>query len=65
MQFSAIKNVLEGLSSLVLLPTGFGKSMIYQLASFILPGVTIIISPTVALIKNQQENLEEIVLQEL
>ena len=57
-QFSAIKNVLEGLSSLVLLPTGFGKSMIYQLASFILPGVTIIISPTVALIKNQQENLE-------
>tara|TARA_Y100001958_G_scaffold50641_1_gene33916 strand:+ start:1153 stop:5520 length:4368 start_codon:yes stop_codon:yes gene_type:complete len=57
-QFEAIRRVLEDKNSLVLLPTGFGKSMIYQLSSFILPGVSIIISPTVALIKNQQKNLE-------
>ena len=57
-QFEAIRRVLAKKSSLVLLPTGFGKSMIYQLASLILPGVTLVISPTVALIKNQQKNLE-------
>ena len=32
--------------------------MIYQLASLILPGITLVISPTVALIKNQQKNME-------
>jgi len=57
-QFNALKRVLEEKNSLVLLPTGFGKSMIYQLASLILPGITLVISPTVALIKNQQKNME-------
>ena len=57
-QFTALKRVLEEKNSLVLLPTGFGKSMIYQLASLILPGITLVISPTVALIKNQQKNME-------
>ena len=56
-QFEAIKRVLEDKNSLVLLPTGFGKSMIYQLSSFILPGVSIIISPTVALIKTNKRIL--------
>ena len=57
-QFTALKRLLEEKNSLVLLPTGFGKSMIYQLASLILPGITLVISPTVALIKNQQKNME-------
>jgi len=57
-QFTALKRVFEEKDSLVLLPTGFGKSMIYQLASLLLPGITLVISPTVALIKNQQKNME-------
>ena len=53
-QFEAIKGCLKTRTHLFFF-LGFGKSMIYQLSSFILPGVTIIISPTVALIKNQQK----------
>lgn len=52
-QKDAIKNVLNGNDSFVLMPTGGGKSLIYQLPALIMEGTAIIISPLIALMKNQ------------
>ncbi len=52
-QNKAIKNVIKGNDSFVLMPTGGGKSLIYQLSALILEGTAIIISPLIALMKNQ------------
>jgi ATP-dependent DNA helicase RecQ len=52
-QEQAILNVLNGNDSFVLMPTGGGKSLIYQLPSLIMDGTAIIISPLIALMKNQ------------
>jgi superfamily II DNA helicase RecQ len=59
MQLEAITKSLTGESSLVLLPTGAGKSLIYQLSAILLPGPVIVIDPTVQLINNQKVNLNE------
>lgn len=56
-QFEAIERTLQGKDAVVLLPTGAGKSLVFQLASLILPGVTIIIDPITALIDDQRDNL--------
>jgi ATP-dependent DNA helicase RecQ len=50
--------VLEGRDVLAVLPTGAGKSLVYQLASQLLPGVTLVVSPLLALMKDQVDTLE-------
>ena len=52
-QIAAIRAVAEGRSVLGLLPTGFGKSFCFQLPALVLPGVTIVVSPLVALMHDQ------------
>lgn len=57
-QLAALSKLLNKKDAIVLLPTGAGKSIIYQLASFILPGMIIVISPLNSLIEDQLSNLE-------
>ena len=56
-QFEAISSVLAGRDCAVLLPTGAGKSMIYQLGGLCLPGRTLVVDPLVALIEDQLDGL--------
>src|SRR6476469_10103826 len=52
-QKQIIESVLAGRDTFVIMPTGGGKSLCYQLPAMILPGVAIIVSPLIALMKNQ------------
>ena len=58
-QAEIIKNVLAGEDSIALLPTGGGKSLCYQLPSLLLDGITIVVSPLIALMKDQVMGLQE------
>ena len=57
-QIEAIIRTLQGNDSIVLLPTGSGKSIVFQLASMLLPGRTIVIAPTIPLMDDQIDNLD-------
>src|SRR5688500_8880826 len=56
-QWEPIRAVLQGEDALVVMPTGSGKSIIYQLPALMLPGLTVIVSPLIALMKDQQDKL--------
>ena len=58
-QEAAILRTLEGKDSIVLLPTGSGKSAIYQFLALILPGVGMIVEPLRSLMEDQVENLKK------
>jgi len=56
-QWDAIQRSIDGMDSIVLLPTGGGKSIAFQLASLLRPGPCIVIDPLIALINDQIDNL--------
>ena len=59
-QREAVEAVLDGRDALVIMPTGSGKSLIYQLPALLLPGLTVVVSPLIALMKDQTDKLEEL-----
>ena len=56
-QATAIGSLLEGRSSLAIFPTGGGKSLCYQLPALLLDGLTVVVSPLIALMKDQVDDL--------
>lgn len=58
-QETAVQRVLNGQHTLLVMPTGSGKSLTYQLPALLLPGLTLVISPLIALMKDQVESLTE------
>ena len=58
-QLPPIRAVVEGRDAVVIMPTGSGKSLCYQLAALLLPHTTLVVSPLIALMKDQVDALEK------
>ena len=56
-QENSIRDVLSGRDTLAVMPTGSGKSLCYQLPGVVIPGLTLVISPLIALMKDQVDSL--------
>jgi len=57
-QRQVIEQVLAGRDTFVLMPTGGGKSLLYQLPALLLPGLTVVVSPLIALMQDQVDRLQ-------
>ncbi len=56
-QWEPIRAALEGRDAIVVMPTGSGKSIVYQLPALLKSGLTVVVSPLIALMKDQQDKL--------
>lgn len=59
LQLDIIESVLAGHDTLGLLPTGGGKSITFQVPAMLLPGLTVVVTPLISLMKDQVDNLRE------
>ncbi|HET7273815.1 MAG TPA: ATP-dependent DNA helicase RecQ [Longimicrobiaceae bacterium] len=59
-QEETIRAILDGRDALVIMPTGSGKSLVYQLPALLLPGLTVVVSPLIALMKDQRDKLDDL-----
>jgi len=60
LQETVVQSVLRGQDVLALMPTGAGKSLCYQLPALVFPGVTVVISPLIALMRDQLRRLKDL-----
>src|SRR5688572_7113592 len=59
-QQDVIKSIVDGRDTVAIMPTGAGKSLCYQLPALHLPGTTVVVSPLIALMKDQTDKLNEL-----
>ena len=59
-QVDVVASVISGRDTLGVLPTGGGKSLCYQVPALVLPGMTVVISPLISLMKDQVDRLEKL-----